>query len=48
VDAVRQAAFRALLGEDIYALAQAREDAAQGELLIALLALAGVYGGKGL
>ena len=44
LDEVRQAAFapifaafRAMLGEDIYALAQAREDAAQGELLITLL-----------
>ena len=45
LDEVRQAAFapifaafRSMLGEDIYALAQAREDAAQGELLISLLA----------
>jgi ribosomal protein S18 acetylase RimI-like enzyme len=45
LDEVRQAAFapvfaafRAMLGEDIYALAQAREDEAQGELLISLLA----------
>ena len=32
------ASFRSLLGEDIYELAQAREDEAQGELLISLLA----------
>ena len=45
LDRVRQAAFapvfasfRAILGDDIYALAQAREDEAQGELLVALLA----------
>jgi ribosomal protein S18 acetylase RimI-like enzyme len=45
LDEVRQAAFapvfaafRAMLGEDIYALAQAREDEAQGALLISLLA----------
>jgi GNAT superfamily N-acetyltransferase len=45
VDSVRRAAFapvfasfRALLGDDIYELAQAREDEAQGELLVALLA----------
>ena len=44
LDGVRQAAFapvfasfRAILGEDIYALAQAREDEAQGELLGSLL-----------
>jgi GNAT superfamily N-acetyltransferase len=45
LDDVRQAAFapvfasfRSMLGEDIYELAQAREDEAQGELLISLLA----------
>jgi GNAT superfamily N-acetyltransferase len=45
LDRVRQAAFapvfasfRAILGDDLYELAQAREDAAQGELLVALLA----------
>ena len=45
LDEVRQAAFapvfasfRSMLGEDIYELAQAREDEAQGELLISLLA----------
>ena len=45
LDEVRQAAFapifaafRSMLGEDIYALAQAREDAAQGALLLSLLA----------
>lgn len=44
LDAVRQAAFapvfasfRSILGDDIYALAQAREDEAQGELLLSLL-----------
>jgi GNAT superfamily N-acetyltransferase len=44
-DGVRQAAFapvfasfRSILGDDIYDLAQAREDEAQGELLVALLA----------
>jgi GNAT superfamily N-acetyltransferase len=45
LDRVRQAAFapifasfRSILGDDIYDLAQAREDEAQGELLVALLA----------
>lgn len=45
LDKVRQAAFapvfasfRSILGDDIYDLAQAREDEAQGELLVALLA----------
>jgi ribosomal protein S18 acetylase RimI-like enzyme len=45
LDGVRQAAFapvfasfRAILGDDIYDLAQAREDEAQGELLVSLLA----------
>jgi ribosomal protein S18 acetylase RimI-like enzyme len=45
LEEVRQAAFapvfasfRSLLGEDIYTLAQAREDEAQGELLASLLA----------
>lgn len=45
LDAVRQAAFapvfasfRSILGDDIYALAQACEDEAQGELFISLLA----------
>ena len=45
LDEVREAAFapvfasfRSILGEDIYKLAQAREDAAQGELLASLLA----------
>jgi len=45
LEQVRQAAFapvfasfRSLLGEEIYGLAQAREDAAQGALLISLLA----------
>lgn len=45
LEAIRQAAFapvfasfRTILGDDIYALAQAREDAAQGELLASLLA----------
>lgn len=44
LDEVRQAAFaplfasfRSILGEDIYNLAQAREDEAQGELLASLL-----------
>jgi GNAT superfamily N-acetyltransferase len=44
LDGVRQAAFapvfassRAILGEDLYVLAQAREDEAQGELLVSLL-----------
>ena len=32
------ASFRSILGDDIYALAQAREDEAQGELLVSLLA----------
>ena len=32
------ASFRSILGEDIYNLAQAREDEAQGELLASLLA----------
>src|SRR5262245_9025682 len=32
------ASFRSILGDDIYDLAQAREDEAQGELLVALLA----------
>ena len=45
LDDVRQAAFapvfasfRSILGEKIYDLAQAREDEAQGELLVSLLA----------
>jgi GNAT superfamily N-acetyltransferase len=45
LDDVRQAAFapvfasfRSILGDDIYDLAQAREDEAQGELLVSLLA----------
>ena len=45
VDVVRQAAFapifasfRAILGDALYALAQAREDEAQGELFVSLLA----------
>jgi GNAT superfamily N-acetyltransferase len=45
LDDVRQAAFapvfasfRSILGDDIYDLAQAREDGVQGELLISLLA----------
>jgi GNAT superfamily N-acetyltransferase len=45
LDRVRQAAFapifasfRSILGDDIYTLAQAREDEAQGELLVTLLA----------
>ncbi len=45
LDAIREAAFapvfasfRALLGETIYAIAQARDDAAQGDLLRSLLA----------
>ncbi len=45
LDDVRQAAFapvfasfRSILGDDIYELAQAREDEAQGELLVSLLA----------
>ena len=45
VDGVRQAAFapifasfRAILGDALYALAQAREDEAQGELCVSLLA----------
>lgn len=45
LEAIRQvafapvfASFRAILGDDIYALAQAREDEAQGELLASLLA----------
>jgi GNAT superfamily N-acetyltransferase len=45
LDSVRQAAFapvfasfHSILGDDIYDLAQAREDEAQGELLVALLA----------
>jgi GNAT superfamily N-acetyltransferase len=45
LDSVRQAAFapvfasfRSILGDDIYDLAQAREDEAQGTLLVALLA----------
>jgi GNAT superfamily N-acetyltransferase len=45
LDQIRQAAFapvfasfRSILGDDLYALAQAREDEAQGELLVALLA----------
>ena len=45
LDEVRQAAFapvfasfRSILGEEIYHLAQARDDAAQGELLASLLA----------
>jgi ribosomal protein S18 acetylase RimI-like enzyme len=44
LERVRQAAFapvfasfRAILGDDLYDLAQAREDAAQGTLLVALL-----------
>ena len=32
------ASFRSILGDDIYELAQARDDAAQGELLTSLLA----------
>jgi GNAT superfamily N-acetyltransferase len=32
------ASFRAILGDDLYNLAQAREDEAQGQLLVALLA----------
>jgi hypothetical protein len=32
------ASFRSILGEEIYSLAQAREDDAQGELLASLLA----------
>jgi len=32
------ASFRSILGDDIYDLAQAREDEAQGELLVSLLA----------
>ena len=46
LDAVRQAAFapvfasfRSILGEEIYALAQAQEDEAQDEYLISLLTL---------
>ena len=45
LDDVRQAAFapvfasfRSILGEEIYALAQARDDAAQGALLLSLFA----------
>ena len=45
LDRVRQAAFapvfasfRSILGDDLYDLAQAREDEAQGKLLVALLA----------
>jgi ribosomal protein S18 acetylase RimI-like enzyme len=45
VDGVRQAAFapvfasfRSILGDDIYDLVQAREDKAQGDLLVTLLA----------
>ena len=37
------ASFRSILGEDIYQLAQAREDEAQGELLASLLAPESVW-----
>ena len=50
LDEVRQAAFapvfasfRSILGEDIYNLAQAREDEAQGALLASLLAPASCW-----
>ena len=50
LDEVRQAAFapvfasfRAILGEDIYHLVQAREDEAQGALLASLLAPASCW-----
>lgn len=47
LDAIRRAAFapvfasfRSILGDGLYALAQAREDEAQGELLVSLLTTA--------